>query len=116
MINLDKPDTLGFKKELEELIFPLAFSALFLAALCVAGVIISYIPTVWITAGVAWLFVALLIGITGYGLITDFRKLLAKRELELGGSISFACNVRCLLGWIKKTVTATVDSYPGSMP
>jgi len=36
MINLDKPDTIGFREEFEELIFPLAFLALLLAALCVA--------------------------------------------------------------------------------
>ena len=109
MINLDKPDTLGFKKELEELIFPTAVSAIFIAALYVAGVITSYIPTEWIVAGVVWSVALMLVGIMGHGLITNLRSLFAQP-----GSFSF--NVRYLLGWIRKTVTETVDSYPGSMP
>ncbi len=109
MINLDKPDTLGFKKELEELIFPTAFSAIFLAALYVAGVITSYIPTEWIVAGVVWSVALMLVGLIGYELISDLKKLLAQRG-------SFSLNVKYLRGWIRKTVTETVDSYPGSMP
>jgi len=109
MINLDKPDTLGFKKELEELIFPLAVSALLLAALCVAGVIISYIPTEWLVAGVLWFVALMLVGIMGHGLITNLRSLFAQRG-------SFSLNVKYLREWIRKTTTETVDSYPGSMP
>ncbi len=111
MKNLDKPDTLGFKKELEELIFPTAVSAIFLAALYVAGVITSYIPTEWIVAGVVWSVALMVVGLIGYGLISDLKKLLTQR-----GSFSFSFSVRCLLGWIRKTVTESVDSYPGSMP
>jgi len=109
MINLDKPDTLGFKKELEELIFPTAVSAIFLAALYVASVIISYIPTEWIISGAVWLFVLMLFGIMGHGLITNLRSLFAQRG-------SFSLNVKYLREWIQKTVTETVDSYPGSIP
>ena len=106
MINLDKPDTLGFKKELEELIFPTAVSAIFLAALYVVGVIISYIPTAFMVAGITYFIALCMVVFVLLGLITELLKLIGSPNNALP----------CFFKWIKKTVTATVDSYPGSMP
>ncbi len=106
MINLDKPDTLGLKKELEELVFPLAFSALFLAALCVVGAILSYIPTAHIVAGITYSIAACMVVFVAWGLVVSLRDLIGSPKDALPRFFK----------WIKKTVTITVDSYPGSMP
>ncbi len=111
MINLDKPDTLGFKKELEELVFPLALSALVLAAMCVIVVALSYIPADWIATGILGLFGLMIVWLIGYPIIIALRDLFAKWRMT-----SFSFNMLYPLQQIKKMLTATVDSYPGSMP
>ncbi len=106
MINLDKPDTIGFKKELEELIFPLALSAIFLAALCGVGAILSYIPAALIVAGITYSIALCMVVFIIWGLVESL--------IDLIGSPKDA--LPRFFKWIKKTVTTTVNSYPGSMP
>jgi hypothetical protein len=103
---MTKPDTLGFKKELEELIFPTAFSAIVLATLCVVGIVLSYIPAALIAAGLTYSVAFCLVAFIFWGLISELRNLIGSRKDVFPRFFK----------WIKKTATTTVDSYPGSMP